>query len=84
MRKFLRFVIFAAIAGVAVFFTLKIMDEVAHDPTTDVKDALSKFYSTSSKADLDPIVELVDKYSNDIERIGDHAANIAESVIEVK
>ena len=28
MRKFLRFVIFAAIAGTVVFFALKIMDEV--------------------------------------------------------
>lgn len=69
MRKFLRFVIFAAIAGVVIFFTLKIMDEVAYDPTKDVETALSNFYSSSSKADLEPIVELVDKYTDDYEKV---------------
>lgn len=71
MRKFFRFIIFVAIAGVVVFFSLKIMDEVAYDPTKDVKDSLYKFYASSSKADLEPIVELVDKYTNDLEKVGE-------------
>ena len=71
MKKFIRFVIFAAIAGVAVFFTLKIMDELAYDPTKDVKESLYKFYASSSKADLEPVVELVDKYTNDLEKVGE-------------
>jgi hypothetical protein len=71
MRKFFRFIIFVAIAGVVVFFSLKIMDELAYDPTKDVKDSLYKFYASSSKADLEPIVELVDKYTNDLEKVGE-------------
>lgn len=69
MRKFLRFVIFVAIFGVLIFFGLKIMDEVAYDPTKDVKIALYNFYASSSKADLEPIVVLVDKYTEDYEKV---------------
>ena len=70
MKKFFKFILFAGILGVGIYFGLKFMDEAAYNPTKDVEIALYNFYASSSKADLEPIIELVDKYTEDVEKLG--------------
>lgn len=82
MKKFFRFVLIAAAIAVAVIVALKIMDEVSYDPTDTVTDALYKYYGSSSEADLDPIVELLDKYTDDLERISDIQKIVGDEVGE--
>ena len=82
MKKFIKFVIFSAIAAVIVLVTFKMMDEVAYNPDKDVKSALFKFYASSDKIDLEPIVGLIDKYVDDVERVNAIQDIVSEQVGE--
>ena len=69
MKKALKLILVAGIIGGLVFVGLKVLDIVTYDYLKVVDDSLTKYYSTASKADLEPATLLLDKYIEDYEKI---------------
>lgn len=69
MKKALKFILIAGIIGGLVYGGLKILDIVTYDYLKVVDDSLTKYYSSASKADLEPATLLLDKYIEDYEKI---------------
>lgn len=69
MKKFFKFVLIAGVIAGLVVGGLKLLDAMTYDYISVVDKAMTKFYATADKDDMDSVTALLDEYSEDLEKV---------------
>ena len=80
MKKFIKFILVVGVIGGLVFGGLKLLDVMTYDYISVVDKAMNKFYASAQKEDLAPIAVLLDKYSEDLQKVDDIQSNVNDHV----
>lgn len=80
MKGFLKFAIFAGVLAGVIFGGLKYLDYITFDYLAVVDDCMDKFYTSSSKEDIKPILEYLDRYTKDIGKVQGIQEVVADKV----
>lgn len=80
MKKFLKLLLIGGVIAGLIFGGLKLLDIYTYDYLSVVDESMTKFYSSASKADLEPAVLLIDEYIDDFEKVEAIQERVASTV----